>query len=149
MANTLTLPNEELLGEVEELLNMGLAVRIKPKGRSMEPFIHEATDEVVLKKMDFPKVGQIALAKLADGKFVIHRIIKIHDQQVVLMGDGNIRETEQCASSQILGVVSQIVRKDKTIDCQSFKMLTEYWIWRHTRPFRNILLRILQVFSSI
>lgn len=146
--NTLTLPNDELLGEVEELLRQGQPVRFKPRGRSMEPFIREATDEVILQPIQQLKVGQIVLAQDATRKHILHRIIKIADDKIILMGDGNLKGTETCQRKDICGMVSQIIRKKKRINCQSF---SEQWLahfWMNTLGIRRIFLAIYHLFYA-
>lgn len=146
--NTLTLPNDELLGEVEELLRQGQPVRFKPRGRSMEPFIREATDEIILQPIQHLKVGQIVLAQDATRKHILHRIIKIADDEITLMGDGNLKGTEICQRKDICGMVSQIIRKKKRINCQSF---SEQWLahfWMNTLRIRRIFLAIYHLFYA-
>ena len=75
----LVLPNEILLGEVERLLSQGTSVTIMTKGNSMLPFIVGERDSVVLKPYGVPRVGDIALAHLHNGAYVLHRIIDISD----------------------------------------------------------------------
>ena len=142
MTKKLTLPNDLFLGEVEVLLRQGQPVRIKPRGRSMEPFIHEETDEVILQKVRHLAVGQIVLAHLPEGNHVLHRVIRIKGDTVILMGDGNLHGTEQCTKHQVYGIVSQIIRGNKTINVFSKTVQIKAWIWRILLPFRGIFLNI-------
>lgn len=148
MISTLILPNDIFFTEVEALLQEGQPVRIKPKGRSMEPFIRETTDEIILEKAQELKVGQIVLARGDDGHRILHRIIQLNEDKVILMGDGNLHGTEQFTKDQILGTVSHIIRNGKYIDCQSISARMEEWIWRKSQPLRRLLLGLYHFFYN-
>lgn len=139
---TLTIPNEELLPEVVALLKEGHSVTLKAKGRSMLPFIVGGKDSVVLHKPDELKVGDIVLGEIAPLKFVLHRIVKVEDKHVVLMGDGNLKETEICSIDNVSGYVSTIIHNGREVDCTTGKeRIKAYW-WRVLLPIRRYLLAI-------
>ena len=100
------LPNALLLGEVEKILADGRSVMLRATGNSMLPFIVGGRDSVLVRRpseMRPLQVGQIALAHLPDSRYVLHRIVHIDGTEIVLMGDGNLRETESCRLSGIVG----------------------------------------------
>ena len=55
--------NELFFSGVEQLLAEGKSVRIKAKGRSMEPFIRDGRDEIVLAAGIQARKGCIILAR--------------------------------------------------------------------------------------
>lgn len=139
----LVLPNEILMGEVERLLSQGTSVTIMTKGNSMLPFIVGERDSVVLKSYGEPRVGDIALAHLENGLFVLHRIIDISPSGVVtLMGDGNIRGTEQCNIKQLCGKTVTVIRKGRKCNPDSGSWILMAKIWRCLLPVRRYLLAI-------
>ena len=92
--------NELFFSGVEQLLAEGKSVRIKAKGRSMEPFIRDGRDEIVLAAGIQARKGCIILAKTGEG-IVLHRVINIEGNAVTLMGDGNLYKTESCLREDI------------------------------------------------
>ncbi|MBM6882838.1 S24/S26 family peptidase [Bacteroides caecigallinarum] len=139
----LVMPNEIILGEVERLLSQGTMVTINTKGCSMLPFIVGERDSVVLKSYGEPRIGDIALAHLDNGVYVLHRIINISDDGfVTLMGDGNIRGTENCHISRLCGKAVTVVRKGKRCNPDSGSWRLMYIVWRKLLPVRRYLLAI-------
>lgn len=129
--------NEILLKEVSELLNEGKEVVLLAKGSSMLPFIRDCKDSVRLKKRSSFGIGDIVLAKIAAGRWVLHRIIGIDGESVTLMGDGNISGIEQCLKKDIAGRVEAIVRPDgKEI------VPGKAGLWRKLLPVRRYILGV-------
>lgn len=135
--------NEILIPEVIRLLDQGKSVTLRARGNSMLPFITGDRDSVVLSRQNRPaQVGDIVLADLGERHYVIHRIYAIKGNQVTLMGDGNIRGTEQCAMDDIIGQVIQVVRKGKNIRCDSTTERLGAKLWKWLLPCRRYLLAI-------
>lgn len=105
---SITLPNDVMLGGVKELLAEGRQVVIMTKGVSMLPFIVGKRDSVVLEKHPSVAPGEIALAEIAPGHYVLHRVREVSDDAVVLQGDGNCRGQERCRPENIAGTVVAI-----------------------------------------
>ena len=137
--------NELYFSGVEQLLAEGKSVRIKAKGRSMEPFIRDGRDEIVLAAGIAPEIGRTVLARTAEG-IVLHRVIKIEGNAVTLMGDGNLYKTESCLREDIIAVVTRIVRKGKDIDPECFMERFKAETWRIARPLRRTLLKTWRIF---
>lgn len=103
-----TLPNDILIGEVGRLLGAGKDVVLMTKGDSMLPFIIGERDSVLLRREQELREGDIVLAEIYRGHFVLHRVVKIEGENVTLRGDGNIRGCENCLRKDILGTVIEI-----------------------------------------
>lgn len=139
----LRLPDALLLGEVEKMLADGRAVMLKATGNSMLPFIAGGRDCVLLRRPSAelePQVGRIALARLPDSRYVLHRIVCIDGAEAVLMGDGNLRETERCPLSAVVGIVVKIVRNGHSVDCTARLERCKAGGWRRLLPVRRYLL---------
>ena len=80
------LPNNELLLDLIKLVNEGQRVILPVKGNSMLPFIIGGRESVELVKPKTVAVGDVVLAWINGCRFVVHRIIRIEDNQVPLMG---------------------------------------------------------------
>ena len=139
--------NELFFSGVEQLLAEGKSVRIKAKGRSMEPFIRDGRDEIVLSAGTQARKGCIILARTDEG-IVLRRVINIEGNAVTLMGDGNLYKTESCLREDIIAVATRIVRKGKSIDPECFMERFKARIWMIARPLRRPLLRIWRIFCK-
>lgn len=138
----ITLANEELFPEVVKMLSEGKRVTLKVKGNSMLPFIVGDRDSVVLQKQDIYNIGDIVLTEIAPKFFVLHRIIRIEVDKITLMGDGNLSGTEICTKENILGQAISIIKKGKSIDCNSKNEQRKAKIWKQLLPVRRYLLAI-------
>jgi hypothetical protein len=137
----IVVPNAILLGEVKELLAEGKDVVIPTKGNSMLPFIRGTRDSVRLRKLDTLEVGDIVLAELREGVYVLHRVFSLDGDAVTLKGDGNRRGMEHCRRKDIAGTVLAILKDGvKEVDCRSPKALRKSRNWNRLKPFHRIIL---------
>lgn len=137
------LPNEVLLGEVAQLLSEGHEVVITPKGRSMLPFIRGEIDRVKLRYPDRLRVGDIVLAYFG-GRYIMHRIIVIDGDEIVLMGDGVIKNTEHGERKDVVGVVTEIITPDG-----HHQKPGKAWLWRHSLFLRKYLLKVYRKWNKL
>ena len=70
-----------------------------------------------------PKRKDIVLYKRDNGQYVLHRIIKEKDNLYTIVGDNQHVKEYPIRLDQILGVVSEITRKDKVINLKTSKKL--------------------------
>ena len=85
----------------------------------------------------------MVLAWVDGCRYVVHRIIRIKGDHVVLMGDGNIIGTEQCAVSDIKAWATHVVSADgKQHDLYSKWRLRAVKVWWWLRPIRRYILAI-------
>lgn len=131
------LPDEVMMESFDALLTEGREVRFTPKGVSMRPFIEGGRDSVILRKNDVVEVGDIVLAKLKDGHFVLHRVIAKSGDNLMLMGDGNLQGTESAKVCGVLGTAVGIVKPNGKIVKPKKGRL-----WHKMLPFRKRLLWI-------
>ena len=133
----ITLPNEVMMESLATLLDEGHEVRFSPKGVSMRPFIEGGRDSVVLMKNTVVEVGDIVLAKLENGSYVLHRVIEKSGERLTLMGDGNLQGTESALVCNVLGTVKGIVKPNgKCVRPKKGRL------WFRLLPFRRRLLWI-------
>lgn len=125
-------PNDIVFEDARTLLDEGREVCFTPKGNSMLPFIRGDRDSVTLKKVDRVNIGDIVLANLPDKRYVMHRVITQKDDNVTLMGDGNLVGTELCRPQDIIGTVIMI----------NGHKPAKGTLWRRLLPIRRYLLAI-------
>ena len=145
------LPNAIVFREVEAWLADNHPVTLKAVGNSMWPFITGGRDEVVIQPYSAKQsleCGQIVLARLSEGCYVLHRILRIDSDQITLLGDGHWRQREYCSSASIIGRVSIIRRNGHSINCFHPAERFRTRLWMNLLPIRRYLLflgrRILQ-----
>lgn len=136
------LPNDIIFAEVSTFIDQGKTVTMKVKGRSMIPFIIGDRDSVELQKTESINVGDVVLARLKNGSYVMHRVVKIIEKNVVLMGDGTLYGTEECCPAEILATVFRIERNGKWVDCSTTKERFRVRIWMALLPLRRYILAI-------
>lgn len=141
---TRTVPNAELIPAIGKLIEEGQDVIFKPKGSSMLPFIRGGRDSVLLRKAENLKAGDIVLAEISKERYVLHRIEKIENETIILMGDGNIVGRERCGREDVLAIAVKIIKDKREIDCQSQRHLRNAEIWRKLLPVRRYLLAIIK-----
>lgn len=135
--NEIILPNDVMMGGIAALLSEGREVRFTPKGVSMRPFIEGGRDSVILKKRIDYDIGDIVLVKLVNGCYLLHRIIEKSGEKLTLMGDGNLKGTESALASDVIGMVTGIVKPNgKCVRPKKGRL------WFRLLPFRSRLLWI-------
>ncbi len=135
--------NEIFFGEVLRMLRDGHNVTIPVKGVSMLPFIRGDRDAVVLEPADRTRnlaPGDIVLFRY-DGRFILHRILKINADVAEIRGDGAVSK-EHCHLCDIYGRAVRILRKGAVpVDPYSCSSRMKVWLWLHL-PLRRYVLAI-------
>ncbi len=132
--------------DIEKLLAEGNYIQIKPQGYSMYPVLVPGRDEVVVapvRDVTCLKRGDVVLYRrlFVDGEkdiLVLHRIWKVNEQGIYLVGDNQKEIEGPLKQEQMLGIAKEIVRKGKHISVQNpiYKLLTGIWLTlRPMRPF--------------
>ena len=120
----------ELLPVMEEVLKSGGEFTFIPGGNSMRPMLYGKRDSVTivapqgrLKKYDLP------LYRRADGKYVLHRVIKVLPDGYVMRGDCTVAKEYGISDGDIIGVVKSFVRKGKLISCDNrfYRFYCTFW----------------------
>lgn len=136
------IPNALMLGEVTRMLREGHSVVISTKGASMSPFIRGERDSVELLLEPRVEVGDIVLAQIAPGHYVLHRVHMLDGEKVTLKGDGNLDATEGCTLADICGTAVAILRRGtRRLDCKAPRWQRRFRRWVSApRTARRIVL---------
>ena len=109
--------SKDLMPTVKELIDEGLEVQLTVSGNSMLPFYKDRETIVTLSKpVDLKKYDVVLF--IFDGKYYLHRIIKINDQ-VWIKGDHN-QSYEYVDEKDIIAKVKAHTHHHKTIESRSF-----------------------------
>lgn len=139
------IPADEWMLLIQECLKQRKQYRMSPSGSSMCPFIVGGRDEVVLSSPPMRlKKGDVVWYRRENGIHVLHRIYRIQKQEYYMIGDNQTEVEGPLKQNQILGIVTQIYRKNKVIDCDShwYRWVSLLWLW--LRLFRPIVLHVIQ-----
>ena len=104
----------------EELENSGKLV-YTTVGVSMMPLIKQDRDISIISKPNGRlKKFDVALYKRPNGQYVLHRVVKVLEDGYVILGDNCASKEYNIKESQILGVLTSLVRNGKEINLNSF-----------------------------
>ena len=146
--NIMQLSGEFIISEALRLVGEGRDVIFPVKGCSMLPFIIGGKESAVFSPVKKIKKGRVVLAYTSGGNYVVHRIIKIKDDDVTLMGDGNLKGCEYCKLSDIKAEVNYVIGQNGKKRClNTFWRLAAAFFWRILRPVRRYLLAIYRRLS--
>ena len=139
--NNVDIPNEILFPLLIEDIKQGKTCTLRLRGNSMRPFLESNRDLGIFIDIDDVKVGDPVLAEIEPGHYVMHRVMKIKDGNVTLMGDGNLG-CEYCTTADIRASVIGFIRKGrhKVDRTDGVKWRTYSWFWVKMRPIRRWLL---------
>jgi len=136
------------------ILEIGQMVRFTAHGSSMHPFIQDGdVVEVHQTKPNGLTPGDVVLARLFDGRLVVHRVIRIFPESILIQGDALPYPDGLIPLGNVLGQVKVISRLGKLIqfDSLSMKTLTRFHLIKQfTRNlFHRATLRIRRTFSAL
>ena len=143
------LPKELMMREIADLAGSGYAVTITVKGNSMRPFLADGRDKVILKGLEENeknksiKTGDVLLARDLKGNIYLHRVIKRNGNLLKTQGDGNYKQTEDIVLKDIMGRVTDVIRKGKKYPVNGCTWKTYSYIWNALRPVRHLLLAVI------
>ena len=113
-------------------------------GTSMLPMIKQGRDLFTLKKKtaDRCKKYDVVLFRSPSGRYVMHRIVEVRENDYVLLGDNCLNKEYGVTDADILAVMTEFVRKGKRYSVTDRRYL-RYAKWRYAfYPFRKTLMRL-------
>ena len=129
---------EEMYPLISEIISSGGSFRLFPKGISMLPTIKEGEDSVELAAPKKLKRYDIVLYKRPSGQYVIHRIIKIKNDEVSLCGDNQVCLENNVDVNSVLAKVVGIYKGERLYKSTDFCYKIYSFFWANTRIIRRI-----------
>ncbi len=112
-----------------EILQVQSEASSLTQGYSMYPLLRPHKDIVTVKRVDRQlKKGDVVLYPGSDGKFILHRIMRIKPDVFIIRGDNNYF-TEIIKKEKIIGLLKEFYRGGKYINCSDnfkYKLYTFY-----------------------
>ncbi|MCQ2209030.1 MAG: S24/S26 family peptidase [Paludibacteraceae bacterium] len=125
--------DEKVVSSFEETLQVCGILIYENEGDSMLPLIRQGRDKVIivpkpegrLKKYDVP------LYRRDNGKYVLHRVMRVRTNDYVICGDNRWRCETGIGDQHIIGVLSGVIRKGKTIKTTDnwYRWYVRLWCW--------------------
>lgn len=110
-------------------------------GDSMEPLLYHQNTRVVIQKANGKlKKGDLPVYRRPSGQFVMHRIIRVEDSCYYTRGDNRFG-SERVPEEWVLGVVTEIYRKNSHILVTDWRYRLYVTIWNLIYPIRYVFYR--------
>lgn len=125
----------------QELLRRGVLI-YTTKGRSMRPFLRSGEDLFYIERKTAQRCRKYdaVLYRRDNGKYVLHRIVKVCSDGYTLCGDNTWQMEPGIRDDQILGVMTGVIRNGKKTDVSSPAYRTAVGLWWAIYPIRAALL---------
>ena len=126
---------------VEEVLKSGIGVRINPQGFSMWPTILPGRDKVDIEPINGHGIrrGDIALYRRPSGILVLHRIVRLVEDDVWFCGDNQFDVEGPLPTSCILGVMTARIRDRNCVKTSSLRWRAWSTAWYAALPARKLV----------
>lgn len=131
---------------MRDIVTQGKMVSLILSGNSMSPFLVNRRDKVFLEKPTGRlKRGDIVFYQRDNGRYIMHRIYKIMDEEYYMIGDAQTIVEGPLNREQIFAVVNQCERKGKIITKGDFWWNFFEHVWIRIIPFRWPLVKLYNV----
>ncbi len=134
-----------VIGEVKKFIDQGQSVIFLVSGQSMRPFIRGGKDKVEFRPLPQGlQLGDVVMAKVREGYYVVHRIVEIDGDRITLEGDGNLGFREHCLLGDVVAQGVEVVAPDgQRRSLTSLSARRNWRIWMRLKPLRRILLKVM------
>lgn len=137
--------------DIERLLSEGNSIQFKPQGWSMYPTLVPGRDEVIVAPLDDDvklKRNDVVLYRRMkeNGEkdiLVLHRIWKVSDRGIYLVGDNQKEIEGPLALAQMLGIAEVLIIKGKKISVKNLWYRFRSCVWLMMRPIRPFVSKMV------
>ena len=126
----------------EEYLEKNGKLTYRNIGTSMEPMLKQGRDLFTVKKKTAQRCKKydVVLYRRSPNYYVLHRVIKVRDKDYVILGDNCINKEYGITDGDILGVMTEFVRKGHVYKVSNKIYMLYSRIWVATYRLRRIIL---------
>ena len=131
---------DELALIIRQQLKDGGKVEFTPRGTSMLPMLRDNKDAVLLESQNGKlKKYDLPFYQCDNGKYVLHRVVKVcQDGSYIMCGDNQIHREQGIKDKNIIGVVTEFKRKGKRYSCDNFAYRVYCHVWCFLFPLRKL-----------
>ena len=140
----------DLLPFIEEAFSKDMTFKIPITGTSMNPFLVEGRDYVLIEKPSLPlEIGDVPLYRRDNGTFVLHRVVDKTAKVYAMCGDNQFILEKGIEDKHIIGVMCTVCRDGKTFnvdDEEYIKLRNKYVSNVKTRyPVRRLKYKLYRM----
>lgn len=118
-------------------------------GISMRPLFKTNRDMVILKRPESePKKYDVVLYKVASGRYVLHRIVKVTSDKLVIRGD-NTFSLEYVDKGDIIGILTEFNRNGRRVSVDNKLYIVYSRIWNFIYPLRLIAHKVISLLKRV
>jgi hypothetical protein len=108
----------------------------------MLPLIRQGRDLMVIRKPSGRlRKYDVPLYRRDNGQYVLHRVLKVREEDYVICGDNCIRLETGITDRQILGVLTAVVRDGKELPVTDWRCRLYVLLWCGLFPLRVFALK--------
>ncbi|HOP99327.1 MAG TPA: S24/S26 family peptidase [Acetivibrio clariflavus] len=126
------------------MLDENIDILMTVTGTSMTPMLRNKRDKVILTSCDKfgLKRGDIPLYRRSNGKYVLHRIVKVNENTYDLCGDNQCEIEKDVPKSSVIAVVKAFERNGKMYGCNDIRYDLYWRFWLLAMPFRRLIQKV-------
>ena len=141
--------DERRILSFEELLNEQGYIVYTNVGISMMPLLRQRKDLIEIRKKDRNiKKYDVALYK-RDGKYILHRCIKVTPDGYIFAGDHNTFKEYDVTDDMVIGLMSRVIRDGKNIDPSSILYRLYSFLWTNFFPVKVYIFKLRRFFQRL
>ena len=116
-------------------------------GKSMLPLLREKRDIMVIEKKGAERCKKYdAVLYKSGGRYILHRVIKVRENDYVIVGDNCRRLEYGITDDNILGILTAVIRDGKKeLKSDSFICRLYAHIWCDFFPIRAVLIWLREI----
>lgn len=119
MGRKISVDNALLIRAALEAMARGKSVVLPLKGDSMRPLLKGGRDKARLTtSIPHLNLGDVVLAQVGEGRYVLHRVVEMDGDRITLMGDGN-KTPEYCRREDVKAVATDFCIRGRWIGVRS------------------------------
>lgn len=140
-----------LIEEYRQLLREGAeALPLVISGNSMSPFLIHGRDTVYLSPLNRPpRRGDALLYQRRNGSYVFHRVYRVTDEGLTMVGDAQTFLERGIREDQIIAVMTAATRKGRNILPGSFWWEFFEKVWIRMIPIRRTVHGLYTICSRL
>ena len=116
-------------------------------GTSMLPFL-DSSKKVKLKKAESLKKGEMYFYKRENGQYVLHRLIKIKNDNLIFRGDNQFINENDIKENQIIAKVVEIIDENGNINNLSSLSYKIYVCIMRNIFFKKVYFKLRRIFKK-
>lgn len=134
---------------MQPTLDAGKSVKFTVVGNSMYPVFRNGVDTVTLAKTDKVKKYDVIFYRRDNGEYVLHRIVGKGKDGWKLCGDNQLLVEYPVKDENIIGVVTEFCRKEKTTSVSELWYIAYSCIWTNLIPLRPAMFKVAKFVKNL